>query len=158
MRRYYFSQLAFLVAIAFCALAPIASVARADIDGDESSVEKDRAHFGAHKKLRKNLKYNVYDLESDRHTVHEFVDLTGRVFAITWQGAMPPNLPTLLGNHHGEFLAKRVTTPKTRGQRNFQIITTSKIQVVQAGHMGHWTGSVYLIGRLPPGLTLDQLE
>ena len=140
--------------IHFLSLSP----AQAHLGGDESSVEKDRAEFGAEKTLRKSLSYNVYELVSERHTVREFVDQNGQIFAITWAGQLPPKLATLLGEHHTDFMIQRIATPSVRGQRNFQTIKTDKIQVVQSGHMGHWTGSAVLIGKTPPGLRLDQLE
>jgi hypothetical protein len=147
-------QLASLILIALVTF----SRAQAELGGDENSVEKDRHHFAAKKGLRKSLKYTVYDLESDQHIVHEYVDQKGQVFAVSWSGQNPPNLATLFGDHHAEFLLKRITTPKIKGQRRFQTITTSTIQVVQMGGTGHWSGAAYLLGHLPAGVSADQLR
>lgn len=143
------------LAISTVALTFFASAAQAELDGDENTIEKDRAHFAARKTLRKSLKYSVYDLESNAHTVHEYVDSKGHVFAVSWKGELPPNLATILGAHHIDYVIKRITTPSIKGQRNFQTIETSKIKVLQSGHMGYWSGQAYLIGQTPPGFSFE---
>ncbi len=146
----------FLIVVTLLLLTPF--LAHAELDGDESTVDQDRQHFRARSTIRKMTKYRVHDLENERHTVQEFVDSSGHVFAVRWHGQFPPQFEKLLGRHYTDYLATARALPQRKGQRNLSTVTTGKIKFVQVGHMGHFTGVAYLIDRLPPGLSIDQLE
>ena len=82
--------------------------------------------------------------------VHEFVDATGSVFAVTWSGPFKPDLKTLLGRHFGALAAgARRSTPNG----------TSDDAVVQSGgHMGAFEGRAWVPSRLPAGFDTREMK
>ena len=146
---------AFFFLIGIIILLP--SLSLAEVDGDEKSIEKDRGQMGATVTIRKGLKYQIYDLESRYTTVHEFLDLNGRVFGVTWSGRTPPHLSLILGKHFDEYESELARVPRVKGRRNFQTVITSKLRIAQAGHLGHFSGSAFLLGHMPEGVTDTQI-
>jgi Protein of unknown function (DUF2844) len=146
---------AFFVCVGIIIFLP--SLSLAEVDGDTNSVEKDRSHFGAKETVRKSTKYQIYDLASAYHNVHEYVDKNGHVFAVTWDGRITPNLSVIFGKHYAEYRRELAQVHREKGRRNFQSLSTSKLKIVQTGHLGHWMGSAILTGQLPKDTTTEQI-
>lgn len=82
--------------------------------------------------------------------VHEFVDATGSVFAVTWSGPFKPDLKLLLGRHFGALAAGA-----QRGSPNGR----SDGAVVQSGgHMGAFEGRAWIPARLPAGFDTQEMK
>jgi len=133
------------------------SLSLAEVDGNEDSVEKDRSHFGATESIRKSLKYKIYDLAAARNNVHEYVDKSGHVFAVTWDGRIPPDLSVIFGKHYDDYNKTLTNYPRAKGRRNFQSLVTSKLKITQYGHLGHYAGSAFVIGTMPEDVSTDEI-
>ena len=129
----------------------------AEVDGDEKSIEKDRTQLGATLTIRKGLKYQIYELAGRHTTVHEFLDSSGHVFGVTWEGRTPPDLSVIFGKHFAEYERELARAPKVKGRRNFQTIITSKLRIAQVGHSGHYIGTAFLLGHMPIGISDAQV-
>lgn len=102
-------------------------------------------------------RYTVRDtlLQGGTH-VHEYIDSSGNVFAITWNGPFLPDLKTLLGTHFDAYLNESRKRPKAG---NAQLSVELPNLVIQSnGHMRAFDGSAWLPSGLPLGFTLDMLR
>ncbi|MBK6009278.1 DUF2844 domain-containing protein [Ramlibacter ginsenosidimutans] len=78
--------------------------------------------------------------------VHEFVDPTGSVFAVTWSGPFKPDLRKLLGRHFGAL------SPAAQGGK------TDDLVVQSGGHMGAFEGRAWVPSRLPAGFDTQEMK
>lgn len=90
-------------------------------------------------------------------TIKEFVDSTGLVYAVRWQGSHPPDLNSLLGQYFPEYKMALVSTP-FRAPRRGVAATSNNLQIAQFGHPGALTGIIYLKNSLPSGIQPEDLK
>ncbi|HZY19356.1 MAG TPA: DUF2844 domain-containing protein [Ramlibacter sp.] len=81
-------------------------------------------------------------------TVHEFADLHGTVFAVTWSGPFLPDLRALLGP---SFSALTQAQDGSRGRTSALSISRPDLVVMSAGRMGAFQGRAWLPAQLPVG-------
>ena len=82
-------------------------------------------------------------------TVHEYLDVTGTVFAVSWSGPVVPNLKELLGSHFDTLVAHVNNTPRAR--RSQLVVTRDDVVIVSGGHMGAFEGKAWIPAKLPAG-------
>ncbi|MBC8738516.1 DUF2844 domain-containing protein [Paraburkholderia sp. UCT31] len=87
-------------------------------------------------------------------TVTEYVDGSGKVFAVTWRGPVLPNLQTLLGTYFPEY----VNAPSSHNGRGFRSADTGDLVVQSSGHMRAFTGAAYLKSLMPAGVSAADLQ
>ena len=87
-------------------------------------------------------------------TVHEYVDPTGTVFAVSWSGPFMPDLKEILGPHFEAMLAQAVQGQE--GRRSGLSLRRSDVVIVSDGHMGAFEGRAWLPARLPTGFDPSQ--
>lgn len=85
--------------------------------------------------------------------VHEFVDGTGAVFAVTWSGPFKPDLKKLLGRHFGAL-----GQGAQGGNRGPSDLQTDDVVVQSGGHMGAFEGRAWLPSRLPAGFDTQEMK
>ena len=89
--------------------------------------------------------------------IQEYASLAGQVFAVTWEGPVLPDLPSLLGSHYGSFKAA-AEEARQAGFRGAPVNLVRAGLVLRAnGRMGHFFGHAYLPVWLPAGLNIDAL-
>ncbi|WP_460890796.1 DUF2844 domain-containing protein, partial [Ramlibacter alkalitolerans] len=81
--------------------------------------------------------------------VDQYVDGTGRVFALAWSGPFKPNLKRLLGRHFEAYRARGAA--RHGGPHSRLAVDTGEAVVVSEGHMGAFQGRAWLPSRLPAG-------
>lgn len=86
--------------------------------------------------------------------VHEFVDATGSVFAVTWSGPFKPDLKTLLGRHFDALAAGG----QRGGQRGSPDGKGDGAVVQSGGHMGAFEGRAWIPSRLPAGFDTQGMK
>jgi hypothetical protein len=86
--------------------------------------------------------------------VHEFVDASGAVFAVSWSGPFKPDLKRLLGRHFG-MLGGGGTH---RGNRAPVDVKSDDVVVQSGGHMGAFEGRAWLISKLPAGFDTQEMK
>ena len=99
----------------------LAAPAMAALGGDVASVEADRASLkGALTGFRTVQGYGVHELTtpSGLH-IREYV-AGGKVFAVSWQGPLMPDLRQLLGTHYATY-SQAAAAPHGGGHRHFKV-------------------------------------
>jgi hypothetical protein len=79
--------------------------------------------------------------------VHEYVDVSGRVFAVAWSGPFQPDLRSLLGTHF-DTLTRGAAA---HGRNTAVSVQRPEVVIVSAGRMGAFQGRAWLPGGLPQG-------
>jgi hypothetical protein len=87
--------------------------------------------------------------------VHEYVDASGEVFAVSWSGPFKPDLKRLLGRHFDRLVQG---TGTGAGNRSRVDIDTSDLVVQSGGHMGAFEGHAWLPSRLPAGFDPQEMK
>ena len=83
-------------------------------------------------------------------TVHEYVDASGVVFAVSWSGPYPPDLKELLGSSHFDAMVAHANRMAGTGRTQLQLRQPDLV-VISGGHMGAFQGKAWLPARLPAG-------
>jgi Protein of unknown function (DUF2844) len=101
--------------------------------------------------------YSVRDTQLPGGTqVAEYIDASGKVFAVTWHGPFLPDLRSLLGPHFSAYLAESPKHPKA-GNSHLSVDQTDLV-IESSGHMRAFDGSAWRPSLLPSGFTVDRLR
>jgi len=105
----------------------------------------------------KTALYSVHTMSTPVATIREYVDNSGNVFAVSWQGIKRPDLSVLLGSFYEEYnnIDSRRSRMITRQPVSVQ---TSKIMVRKGGHMRNITGVAIISDQLPSGVKEEDLK
>jgi hypothetical protein len=132
--------------------------AGATLGGSADSVTTDRKALSAVQgAIAVKPGYTVREIVSDATHVREYVSPGGIVFAIAWNGFMPPDLTTLLGSYATEYQQALQNTPRQTGVRHQQV-QGKRVVVEKWGHMRNLQGRAYVPGLVPSGVSLDELK
>jgi hypothetical protein len=139
-----------LACLLLAARLALAGLADPPIDAAGASVQKTQAATSS------GVPYtDISRTMRGKTQVHEFVDATGTVFAVSWSGPFKPDLQRLLGRHFGAY-------QKGEGQRTAnrsrQRVDTGEMVVVSTGHMGAFEGHAWLPSRLPAGFDPEEMK
>lgn len=135
------------------------SAALGALGGDAGSVAADRAAFAAQLRTTATLQYDVHEISSGAQTVHEYVSRQGQVFAVTWQGPVPPDMRQLLGEYFGRFQSAAVAAhQQSPGQHRQFHLTQPDLVIWSSGRLRNFRGIAYLPRLVPAGVTVDQLQ
>ena len=130
----------------------------AALGGDASSVDDDVVKMkGQSRTTTPAGGYSVSETTLPSGTVlREYVSPDGKVFAVTWKGAVPPDLTQTLGVYYAQFKAAATATPRA-SHHNVQV-RQDDLVVITGGHMRAWTGKAYAQSLLPPNFSLDDIK
>ncbi len=87
--------------------------------------------------------------------VTQYISATGVVFAVRWEGPMPPDLSQMLGAYFDEY---KVVASRLHQRASTSHVETANIVYDSAGHMGHLQGIAFLPALLPSGVTVPDLK
>lgn len=133
-------------------------LALATLGEPASSVAADRRALGAaHRATMTRGSYTVQEEVSGANTVREYVNASGIVFAVAWQGLRHPDLNQLLGKYFPDFNEAKQRVPRTPGRRQMQV-EGNKVVVQTWGHMRDLHGRAFLPALLPSGVTIDEIK
>jgi hypothetical protein len=155
-------------------LACLPLLAEATLGQAQASVETDRLSFGAARRAADGASNNAASggaaavmraavlrafsvqemVLTDGTAVREYVDASGVVFGVAWDGMSIPPLAQLLGD---DLLAKTRTAFEAgrakRAGRGPVSIQTSDIVFHSGGHPQAFFGNAYLPQRMPAGVS-----
>jgi len=91
--------------------------------------------------------------------IREYVNSSGTVFAVAWDGPWLPDLRQVLGDHFdGYQAAMQRRQGAARTGRGALVIDEAGIVVQMSGHPRAFTGRAYLPGLLPAGVQLASIR
>lgn len=144
-------------AFLLCALC-VSNFAHATLGQPVSSVATDQTRLKASVLATDSGSYtdHVLTLEAGI-TLHEYSSSDGTVFAVAWKGPVMPDLRQLLGEHFATVVnLRKATGNRGHGLSQFHN-SQSSIVIHSGGHLGAFSGMVYLPGKVPSGLDVEAL-
>jgi hypothetical protein len=151
-----------LARIAFLPLILIAlpSIAFAALGGRVTSVDADRIRVeGALMRIVRNDAYALHEIRSASGTmIREYVNPSGRVFAVAWDGPWLPDLRQVLGDHFERYQAVMQSRQRSRSGRGAVLIDEPGLVVQMSGRPRAFKGRAYLPALLPAGLQLESIR
>ena len=132
--------------------------AAAHLGGDSDSVDADRQQLRAELRSIPMQQYNLHEIRAASGTlVHEYATRQGTIFAVTWQGPLPPDLHQLFGNYFQRYQAAAATQgrPGTHRQLN---IAAPDLVVQSTARLRAFRGIAYVPSLLPAGVSAADLE
>jgi hypothetical protein len=133
--------------------------ALAALGGDVTSVQKDQAQMKGAVKTTETPAYTTHVITAPgKIVVKEYVSLTGKVFAITWQGEVIPSMQQLLGTYFDQFAqAAKAQRESHLGHRPVSIQQADFV-FQNGGHMRSYVGRAYVPAMVPQGVNVDALQ
>ena len=137
--------------------AAVATPALAGLGGSASSVAADIAALHGQVQSTGFVQYDQHQITTRMGVVNEYVTRDGQVFAITWQGFIPPNLQQLLGGYFGRLQAAAAAQGHRPGMHRYFSLVQSDLVVVNMGRMRSFRGIAYLPALVPAGVSVGEL-
>ena len=136
------------------------SSASAALGGTVASIDADRVHVQG--SLTRMVRSNAYALHEIRSAsgamIREYVDVSGTVFAVAWEGPWPPDLRQVLGDHFDHYQSAMLARQRARKGRGSILIDEPGLVVQMSGHPRAFSGRAYLPALLPPGIQLEAVR
>jgi hypothetical protein len=132
--------------------------ARAGLGGDAATVTSDANELRgvAHSTAGPRYKTVEIAMANGMH-VREFMTLDGVVFAVAWDGPVPPDLRSVLGNSFTAYIGA-LAALKQPGLRRPLRIASPDLVVETAGHLRAYRGRAYLPALIPDGTPTADLH
>jgi len=147
------TRAASLAAVIAAALAGAlaAAPAQAALGGDLASVRRDHAAIHATDAVTSTQYYDVHDGAglAGEH-IREYIDRSGKVFAVTWRGPHSPDVASLLGGYATRYLA---TAHAHHGGHHVLVIADADLSVSVVRLPRGWQGQAHLPQALPAGVS-----
>jgi hypothetical protein len=143
-----------------CLLAPVSAFA--GLGGDLNSVMLDQIHFQGSLQTTQAASFTVHEIHTATGTViREYVSPAGKVFAVSWHGAWPPDMQQLLGSYFQQYSdalrAQNSSQPSQAGRRSVQILQPDFV-FQHSGHLRSFRGKAYLPQMLPAGVQVEAIQ
>jgi hypothetical protein len=147
-----------LLAVAVAAVAlTTAAPALAALGGDAASIDADRVSIkGALASFRTVKGYGVHEITTSSGVhVQEYI-ADGRVFAVSWQGPVIPDLRQMLGTYYAGF-AQAAAAPHAGGHRHLRVEQPGLV-VESNGHMRAFYGRAWDPTLLPQNFSVADIR
>jgi hypothetical protein len=146
------------IGLCFCAQLGVAAArpSHAALGGDVTSVRRDHEALRATDVVTSTARYDVHEARnaSDQR-IREYVDRTGKVFAVTWQGPRTPDLGSLLGVYAPRYqLAARAH----RGGHHALVIRDADFALSVMRLPRGWAGQALLPTAMPAGVSRAEIR
>ncbi|MEN6320917.1 MAG: DUF2844 domain-containing protein [Syntrophaceae bacterium] len=136
------------------------SPASAALGDDVATVQTDLSRMKGALRTSDSGPYTIHEITMPTGTVvKEYVSTAGKVFAVTWQGPLLPDLRQLLGSHFEKF-SQAVKTQKRNhpGRRGPLLIQEPGLVVKTGGRMRAYIGRAYVPELVPQGVSIEELQ
>ena len=131
----------------------------ASLGGDITSVQSDQAKLQGTLRSSSTDSYTLHEIQASTGvTVKEYVSSAGKVFAVTWQGAFPPDLRQLLGTYFDQYSQAVQAQRSLRHGRGPLLIQQPGLVVQVAGHARSFWGKAYVPQMLPAGVHAEDIR
>ena len=126
-----------------------------------TTVDADRVHVqGALMRIVQTDAFALHEIRSASGTmIREYVNSSGTVFAVAWDGPWLPDLRQVLGDHFDRYQAAMQRRQRLPAPGAARWSSTRPGSVVQmSGHPRAFTGRAYLPALLPAGVQLASIR
>ncbi len=139
------------------AFAWLASPASASLGGDTASVSADSVQLRGQLVSTSMLQYDRHDITTGPDAVvHEYLSRAGKIFAVSWQGPLPPDLRQLFGSYFEPFRSAAVAQSRPGGHRHMSVVQSDFV-VESRGHLRAFQGKAYVPSLVPAGVSVADL-
>ena len=141
-------------------LAVEPSIAFAALGARAASVDADRIRVqGALMRIVSNDTFALHEIRSASGTmIREYVNPSGVVFAVAWDGPWLPDLKQVLGDQFERYQTVMQSRQRGRTGRGAVVINEPGLVVQMSGHPRAFAGRAYLPGLLPEGVQLEAIR
>ncbi len=150
------------VALGRCALAILGATwfalpAFAHLGGDASSVEADRQKFNAQLSTTNMQLYQQHEIRTESGALlREYETRAGTVFAVTWHGALPPDLHQLFGSYFQRYQSAAPASGQPGLHRQLSIAAPDLV-VQSIARTRAYQGMAYVPSLVPAGVSVTEL-
>ncbi|ACR27392.1 DUF2844 domain-containing protein [Burkholderia glumae] len=103
--------------------------------------------------------YTVRETKLGSGTViREYLNASGTVFGLAWQGPTRPDLAALLGSYLPQYMSGVEASHAAHGLRAPITVDSGSLVVHAGGHMGAFVGQAWLPAALPAGVTGNDIQ
>ncbi len=132
--------------------------ALAHLGGDIDSVGADRDALRAELHTTPMQQYDLHEISTASGTVvHEYATRQGTVFAVTWQGPLPPDLRQLFGSYYDKYQSTAAARVRPGMHRQLNI-AAGDLVVQSSGHLRAFRGRAYVPSLVPAGVSVVDLQ
>jgi hypothetical protein len=89
--------------------------------------------------------------------VRQYVDSSGKVYAVTWRGPAMPDIPTLLGTYFATFRDGASASIGTAGLHAARV-SDGDLVVENQVRLREFSGRAWLVSALPPGTSTTDIQ
>jgi len=147
-----------LPALAALTFAALIAPASAGLGGDEDSVHADTTRFRGQMLSTAMLQYTRHDIATGPDSaIHEYMSRTGKVFAVTWKGPLPPDLSQLFGSYFDSYRTAAIAQSHPGGHRQVHIVQPDLV-VQSIGRLRAFMGKAYVPSLVPAGVDVAELQ
>jgi hypothetical protein len=147
-----------LPALAALTFAAFIAPASAALGGDEDSVHTDSTRTRGQLLSTAMVQYTRHDITTGPDSaIHEYVSRTGKVFAVTWRGPLPPDLSQLFGSYFDSYRTAVVAQSHPGGHRQVNVAQPDFV-VQSVGRLRAFTGKAYVPSLVPAGVDVTELQ
>ena len=140
-----------------CGALLLQAPAAAHLGGDADSVGADRDALRAELRSTPMQQYDLHEITTASGTmVHEYTTRQGTVFAVTWQGPVPPDLHQLFGSYYEKYQSAAAAQARP-GMHRQLIIAGGDLVVQLTGHLRAFHGRAYVPSLVPAGVSAAEL-
>ena len=132
---------------------------RASLGGDATSVQTDREKMQGALRSSSGAAYTLHEIQASTGVaVKEYLSPAGKVFAVSWQGPVHPDLRQLLGTYFEQYTqAVQAERAHRRGHGPLRIEQPGLVIQLE-GHMRSYRGRVYVPQMLPAGVHAEDIR
>lgn len=125
-----------------------------------SSVQADQAHMQGTLRSTQSESYTLHEITAaSGSVVREYVSAaTGKVFAVAWQGAWPPDMRQVLASYFAQYQQSAQTQANSHVGRRPLVIHQPGLVVESGGHMRSFAGRAYIPDMLPDGVKAEVIR
>ena len=131
--------------------------AQGALGGSREEIARDQEALGGTRTtVTSGQGYEVHEMiTADGTTVRQYVEPSGRVFAVTWSGRFRPNLKVLLGSHYAAYEAA-ARAPHTG--HHVLSVSTGDLTLTLVQLPRGWSGRAHLTSLVPSWVDVEQLR
>ncbi|HTC15876.1 MAG TPA: DUF2844 domain-containing protein [Steroidobacteraceae bacterium] len=136
-------------------IVALATPALGALGGDVTSVEADRVRVKGALQVMPSSNYTVHEIQTSKLVLHEYVSLSGQVFAISWRGEGIPDLQQVLGTYYQTF---RQASAGPHYNHHQLTVNTPDVVVLSSGHTRGYSGRAWVPALMPQNFSLKDIS